>query len=173
MTLEVPAQVQNAPYAHNEIQVQGGTNWDFSRTAIVTDIVQLPDPKPVPAAIVPVAAAPSAVASAEEGVPSGAPALTLLYANHNAVVSHLHRAQIVALPKTQAWVVVAHADRSESDALRFAKARARAVTTLLRSSGHEVSRIKASIAPLPIAGAVVSVANNRSVSIYPIPFKAD
>lgn len=171
MSLEVPAQVQNSPYAHNEVQVQGGTNWDFARTAIVTDIVQLPDPQPIPApAVVAIAVAPAAV---EEGVPAGPPSLTLLYANHNAVVSRAHRAQISALPKTQGWVVVAHADRSESDALRFAKARARAVTILLRSSGHEVSSIKASIAPLPSAGAVVSVANNRSVSIYPVPFKAD
>jgi len=173
MALEVPAHVQNSAYAHDAIQVQGGTNWDFARTAIVTDIVQLPDPTPTPTpAITPVAEAPAAPV-VEEGVPSGAPAMTLLYANHNAVVSRAHRAEIIALPKGQAWVVVAHADRSESDALRFAKARARAVTTLLRTSGHEVSSIKASIAPLPSAGNIVSVANNRSVSIYRMPLKAD
>jgi hypothetical protein len=169
MPLEVPAHVQNAPYTRNDVVVSPGTNWDFSRSAIPTDIVQIPDPEPVKAAVTtPPVAAP--VAPREEGIPDTTAALTLLFANNNAVIAKAHRAELRALPKTPTWIVIAHADKTEADPIRFAKARARAVTTVLRTSGHKVSFVRA----VPAAGdASGEVSKNRSVAVYPAPAQGD
>jgi hypothetical protein len=173
MPLEVPAQVHNLPYSHNEVQVAPGTNWDFARSALVTEIAPLPDPVPVIAPIVSAPAAAIAPVVVEDGVPAGTPSLTLLFSNNNAVVGKAHRDELRALPKTHPWTVIAHADKTETDPLRFAKARARAVTTLLRDSGHKVTFVKASTVALPEPGAVMPVFKNRSVDVYATPLKGD
>jgi hypothetical protein len=46
--IEVPAYVQEeAIRTVNHVQVQGGTNWDLSRTAATTPLSPAPDPEPV------------------------------------------------------------------------------------------------------------------------------
>jgi len=45
--MDIPAHVINQSYVENNIKVQGGTNWDLSRSAIETPVTELP-PEPVP-----------------------------------------------------------------------------------------------------------------------------
>jgi hypothetical protein len=45
--MDVPAQVIEPTYIENHVEVQGGTNWDISRSAVETPITPLADPLPV------------------------------------------------------------------------------------------------------------------------------
>lgn len=43
---EVPAYVRHENYVNNHVAVEGGTNWDFSRSAVATPISPAVDPVP-------------------------------------------------------------------------------------------------------------------------------
>lgn len=45
--MDVPAHVVEPTFIQNHIEVQGGTNWDISRSAVETPITQLAAPEPV------------------------------------------------------------------------------------------------------------------------------
>jgi hypothetical protein len=52
MVADVPAYVTNPAFVQNGVKVQAGNNWEFSRGAVPTPIVTLPDPEPVRPAVV-------------------------------------------------------------------------------------------------------------------------
>ena len=45
--MDVPAHVVEPTFIENHVEVQGGTNWDISRSAVETPITPLADPVPV------------------------------------------------------------------------------------------------------------------------------
>jgi hypothetical protein len=45
--MDVPAHVTEPTFIENHVEVQGGTNWDISRSAVETPITQLAEPEPV------------------------------------------------------------------------------------------------------------------------------
>jgi hypothetical protein len=45
--MDVPAHVVEPTFIENHVEVQGGTNWDISRSAVETPITPLADPIPV------------------------------------------------------------------------------------------------------------------------------
>ena len=169
MPVEVPAQIYYVPHVENQVQVAPGTNWDFSRTALQTPIVGLPDPEPVYVAA-PVVAAPVVVPvryQPADGVPAGDPALSLSFNANDAIVAKARQQALRALPTDTAWVVVAHADETEVHADRVSRARARAVTSLLRQSGHRVVVSKSLGADRPVVGPEAAAPANRTVDVYP------
>ncbi len=50
--LDIPYQVQNAPYIQNHVAVAPSNNWDLSRTITATPVIQIELPEP-PVAIKP------------------------------------------------------------------------------------------------------------------------
>lgn len=44
--MDIPAHVVNATVIENHVKVEGGTNWDLSRSAVETPIYALKDPEP-------------------------------------------------------------------------------------------------------------------------------
>jgi hypothetical protein len=45
--MDVPAHVVEPTFIENHVEVQGGTNWDISRSAVETPLTPLADPTPV------------------------------------------------------------------------------------------------------------------------------
>lgn len=154
LPIQVPAEIHYAPQVVNHVKVAPGTNWDFSRSAIVTPIMPLASPKPVipqsssPApvkAAAPVATAAPPLAPYQQltGIPHTKPIFAMhFYANSAAVSPHV-RYELRRLPKDKALIVAAYPQHGDLAPERVSKARARVVTAILRSSGHQVSEIKA------------------------------
>jgi hypothetical protein len=165
MPVDVPAHVQGASYVENHIVVDAGTNWDISRTARETPIVQLPDPEPV------VVAAPEEATAAtrfaqDADLPQGEPLIVVHFTNEGITILKPDQKALLALSKEQPLYVAAHGDAKESDANRLSRVRAKAVTTFLRSKGYKVQTVKAfgSTRPVPGKGAE----DNQVVEIYAV-----
>jgi outer membrane protein OmpA-like peptidoglycan-associated protein len=158
MPIDVPAHVEYAHYVENHVQVKAGNNWDFSRTAIVTPIVVMPEPVVQPSAV------PAPRFQAEDGLPSGEPLTAVHFTDEGVTLLPAHRKALLALDKNARLFVAAHADAKESDANRLSRIRAKAVTTFLRSKGYTVETVKAFGSSRPITEGAAE--ENRAVVVY-------
>lgn len=160
MPIDVPAYTHYDHYVENHVQVQAGNNWDFSRTARVTPIALSPDPEAV---VLPVeSSAPSFTAHDEMPAPKALAVVKFLH--EGITIDRDAQKLLLSLPKDTELIVAAHGDRSESDANRLARVRAKAVTTFLRGKGYTIRIAKAYGSARPISE--TEPAENRVVAIY-------
>jgi len=119
---EVPGHVRLADHTQNQVQVRGGTNWDFSRSAVATPISQLSDPEPLLAA---------------EPEPRPAPAQPLAvitFRANSSVVSKQGARELATLKPGVPVFVVGYADHKEAQPEKLALQRAEAVARRIQTS---------------------------------------
>lgn len=142
--VDVPLHIVNPPAIRQNVRVEGGTNWDVSRAAVPTPVVELPDPEPVVTwvheAEKPAPALPGY--SAKDGIPAAIPTV-YQFASGTSVVAKDEQQLLKALDKAVKYVVVGHAAMPEASPSKLAWARANNVAAVLRRSGHKVSVVKA------------------------------
>lgn len=137
---DVPGYVRHADTTQQGVRVQGGSNWDQSRSALETPITQLEDEAPVE---VPVSQA-------------YAPApVVVRFAKNSSVVSQQEAKALTALSKVDSVVVVGYADKGESKPAVLAEKRAKAVAARLK----HVPAVTTTVAPV---SAKASASNRRA-----------
>lgn len=165
--VDVPLQIINPPSIQQNVRVEGGTNWDLSRSAVPTPIQQLPDPEPVVNNWVQEVVEPAEDShpgyTARDGVPASTPTL-YQFAAGKAVVAKADQAALKALSKKVQYVVVGHAAGPEVSPSKLAWSRANSVAAALRRSGHKVLSVKAFSSSKPRS---TEEAANRRVEVYP------
>lgn len=118
---EVPGHVQHVDHIRNHVQVKGGKNWDFSRSALQTPIEQIQDPEP------------KKVPVQDVSEPLAAPSVVRVsFARNSAVVGQTGVRLLSELPSDALVTVVGHADRGEKAPADLAKRRAEAVAKRLQ-----------------------------------------
>lgn len=126
---EVPAHVQLQTQTRNYVSVQGGTNWDLSRSAVATPIAQLADPAPVriesPVSALEVAAAKPANATVE-------------FRNNSSVVPRSGLKALQPVLEHKQLLVTGHASDKETRPVELSLKRAESVARYLRSKGAKV-----------------------------------
>lgn len=158
MPLDVPAHVEYTPHVQNNVLVEPGNNWDFSRSARVTPVE--------PASDAPVLTS-RARYDAADGIPASQPLAVLHFTQESIVADRSEQKALLDLPKGAPLIVAAHGDAGESDAQRLSHIRAETIAALLRSKGYEVAAVKAFGSNRPAAG--VPAAANRIVVIFAAP----
>jgi hypothetical protein len=126
---EVPGHVQIVDHTQNHVQVKGGSNWDFSRSAVATPIAQVRDPEPV--IVMPTLTGYGAAMAR-------APVATVTFRPNSAVVN---QKDVMALRPAKGHAllyVTGHADAKERSPAVIALRRAEAVARRLRADGVEV-----------------------------------
>jgi hypothetical protein len=126
---EVPGHVQIVDHTQNHVQVKGGTNWDFSRSAAATPITQLKDPEPV-------IVLPSL--TGYEAAVAQAPVAVITFRINSSVVT---QKDVVALKPAEGYpllYVTGHADAKEKNPEELALKRAQGVARRLRADGVDV-----------------------------------
>lgn len=131
---EVPAHVRNENHVQNHVQVNGGTNWDFSRSAVATPLTQVQDP---------VRLAPQSAVLADEYPDSAGPyrepvLVNALFSYKSVVLPVAAQKALKALPSNAAYVVAGYADSKEPRPAAIAEKRALAVAGYLRKTGKRV-----------------------------------
>jgi outer membrane protein OmpA-like peptidoglycan-associated protein len=169
--VEVPLHISNPPAIQRNVQVSGGTNWDLSRSAVQTPIVPLADPEPVR----PPFSAGWALQSepsdnlphyrATDRIPAEAPSQVSFPATQ-AALSKAGTKALQSMNKKKAYLVVGHADASETSPETLSWSRARNVAAMLKRSGHKVSLVKAFGADRPASRS--DNALNRRVEVYTV-----
>ena len=165
--VDVPLQIINPPSIQRNVRVEGGTNWDLSRSAVPTPIQQLPDPEPVVnnwiQEVVEPAEPTAPGYTARDGVPASTPTV-YQFAQGKAVMSKADQKALKALSKKVQYVVVGHAAEPEASPTKLAWSRANAVAATLRRSGYKVLSVKAFSNNKPRSA---EDAANRRVEVYP------
>jgi hypothetical protein len=142
MAADVPAHITQPAFVQNGVKVQAGTNWDFSRTAVATPIVALPDPKPVFVAVPePVVPLFTQYVDADK-MPGGAPVASPVFSENLVLLSAAARQEIRQLDKGVRYVVAGHADAGEKNAELLARQRANAVAAQMKRQGFKVASVK-------------------------------
>lgn len=158
MPLDVPAHVQHAAHVENNVQVQPGSNWDFSRTARVTPIVPESEQAQRPAP-----AAGDSRYESRDAMPEGAPLAIAQFGDEGILIGGADQQALLEL-SPQSLIVAAHSDAGESDARRLSNVRAAAIASLLRSHGHTVVAVKSFGSERPAAEG--GAHNNRIVAVF-------
>lgn len=164
--VDVPLHVTNPTVIEQNVRVEGGTNWDLSRSAVPTPIQRLPDPEPYRTNESTAYAAKLKqlpAYTALDGIPASTPT-SQLFASGKALISKEAQKELRALNKKVAYVVVGHAEQGEASPSKLSWARANNVAALLRKSGHKVSVVKAFGAERPASD---TGSFNRRVEVYP------
>ncbi len=143
MAADVPAHIAHQPaYIQNGVKVQAGTNWDFSRGAVATPIVTLPDPEPIPAPKVEPLVLPFTQYVEGDEMPQNPPLVVISFGEDSAVPATTMRAELHQLDHSVKYIVAGHADASEGHSELLSRRRANAVAAQLRKLGYKVSAIK-------------------------------
>lgn len=143
MAADVPAHISHQPaLVQNGVLVQTGTNWDFSRGAVATPIVTLPDPQPVVPSVVAPTAPPYTQYLAGDKVPANPPLVVVGFTESHVLLSSQARADLRQLDKTVKYVVVGHADPSEKNAELLSRQRANTVAAQMKRQGFKVAAVK-------------------------------
>lgn len=169
--VDVPAHVQHSDQIQNNVQVQAGTNWDVTRSARSTPIVQLPDPEPVVSAAPIEEELPKSRFHTEDVVPEGEPLCVIHFTNEGITLTKADQKELLKLPKDTTLFVAAHGDAKESDANRLSRVRGKAVTTFLRGKGYKVEAVKSFGSTRPAPGG--SADANQAVEIFAVPVKPE
>jgi len=167
MAADVPAHISHQPAAiQNGVLVQTGTNWDFSRGAVATPIVALPDPKPVQPVEVP---APSYTQyQAADKVPANPPLVVVPFTTSHIVVLPQARVELAQLDKTVKYVVVGHADASEKNPELLSRQRANTVAAQMKRQGFKVATVKSFGERRPLTTVRSNGDANRRVDVIAI-----
>lgn len=126
---EVPGHVQLQNHVRNQVQVQGGTNWDWSRSAVATPISQVKDPEPI------VVVQPKTPFQVAMEAPASA---TMNFRANSATLSGAAVKEVSKLNRKGSYLVVGYAQASEKNAEGLSLKRAEAVARHLRQRGATV-----------------------------------
>lgn len=158
---EVPAQVYYEQKVTNGVVVQGGSNWDLSRSAIAT---------PISAPINQVAEGDALLELTpyrpEHRMPARKADLTVNFAANTSKIPVSSQKALAALPKNVTVVVAGHADRDEKNPKAIAKARAQAVTAFLKKKGKKIEASRSFGSELPLAKSLLKAPENRRVEVF-------
>jgi hypothetical protein len=146
---EVPAYVRHENHIENHVQVQGGTNWDFSRSAVATPITVHEDE--IAPGRVPSAYAPGTVNLA------GAPVATVKFAPGSTLLPANMQKLLLALSPKSTYVVTLHQGGDQSKESALTTKRENAVISFLSKHGRKVQKDKASTAANPSLNAAVEI----------------
>ncbi len=163
---EVPAQVQHVDHVRNGVKVQGGTNWDLSRSALATPIAPMADPQ----AIRPAGVSDEVLALTpylpQHKMPGQAPSPVVKFTLNNvALPAHAQKA-LKSIPRGVSVVVAGHADANEKNPAVLAKKRAEAVAAYLRKTGKQVEAVRSFSDDLPLAQSPLKAQANRRVEVF-------
>lgn len=167
MAADVPAHISHQPATiQNGALVQTGTNWDFSRGAVATPIVVLPDPVPV----LPIEAPAPMFTQylAADKVPANPPLVVVPFTAVHIVVLPQARAELAQLDKTTKYVVVGHADAAEKNPELLSRQRANAVAAQMRHQGFKVAAVKSFGDRRPLATSRSRADVNRRVDVIAV-----
>lgn len=155
MILEVPGHVVHENQVQNSVQVQGGTNWDLSRSAVTTPIAPLMDPEPRRVGSAECDCTYSRKGSKTTGSHSGFPrGATIQFSKNSVILSSTAQKALRQIPRDAIATVAGYADTTEKGPDKLADKRAEAVAAYLKKHGVHVSSIKSS-----------GTGSNRGVSI--------
>lgn len=126
---EVPGHVQIQSHTRNQVSVQGGTNWDFSRSAVATPISQVKDPEPI------IVEPPK---TAQQHALEQAPKAILSFRNNSSTLTGTAVKEASRLDKKGSYLVVGRALATERDAEALSLKRAESVARYLRQRGAQV-----------------------------------
>lgn len=167
MNIDTPAHIQYQPQIQRGIRVEGGTNYDLSRGAVSTPVVQIVEPEPAPRAVPAVAAAqlilPATAYRAEHGIPETEPRVTLRFAENVAAVSSEDRVELKRVARGQRVYVVGHADPAEKNAKALSERRAKAAARYLPHA--KVVKVTGFGAELPLSTNSRFASVNRRVEV--------
>lgn len=161
--IDVPAHVQVTPHIQNQIAVEGGTNWDISRSAAATPIQPYVPPAAVSAGAgpcTPTVVGPNAASVTAQAL---APAMVVLFAKNKAVLTADARTAIQALPKEGRYALSGHAATSEKSVKGLALARAKAVALVMKKAGLKVAEVKSYGATQPVVNAETAASQRVDV----------
>lgn len=139
MTADVPAYITAPAFVQNGVKVISGTNWDYSRGAVPTPIVEMPDPQPLYVAM---EAPATGRYEAQDNVPATPPQAIALFSANHAELAAVVRADLRALDKHGKYLVIGHADKSEKHAELLSRKRANAVLAQLKRQGFKSVTVK-------------------------------
>lgn len=165
LPVEVPAQVWHQNYKNNGILVQGGNNWDFSRSAVETPIAILKDPAPVKR-IEAVELLETTPYMAKHGIPLEAPKLTISFARNSSLLTAESKKLLRNIPKGVPIVLAGHADNTEKNPTGISKARVDSISKYLKSLKKEVSVSKHFGDELSLSDSPLYSDKNRRVEIF-------
>lgn len=151
--IDIPAHVQHESFVQNQIQVEGGSNWDLSRSAIETPIARLPDPRPEGY-------------QAEHKMPDTPAALSVVYAKGSTVLSRQALKELKELPAKSTVIVAGHADSTEKNPTKLAQRRAASVAAQLKKRGHKVEAVRSFADEVPVTFDKESSVLNRRVEVF-------
>ena len=139
--IDVPAHVQVTPHIQNQVAVEGGTNWDVSRSAAATPIQPYVPPAAVSgtAPCAPVVVGPNASQVTAQAL---SPTMVVLFAKNKAALTAEGRTALQALPKEGRYALSGHASSGEKSVKGLALARAKAVALVMKKAGLKVSEVK-------------------------------
>ena len=164
LPVEVPTQIWHQNHKNNGILVQGGNNWDMSRSAVETPIAILKDPVPVKR-IESVEVMESTPYMAQHGIPPGPPKLTLLFARNSSFLSEANKKLLNSIPKGIPIVLAGHSDGGEKAPKGISKARVDSVAKYLKNR-NEVSLSKHFGEELSLSDSPLYSDKNRRVEIF-------
>jgi len=131
--IDVPAHTSEAPQIVSHVQVQGGTNWDLSRSAVQSPITELTDPEVL-------ASSPSdfsAISNGGDALLTGRLVMVVHFPRNSTRAPNDLFAAIKKLPRGYPLKVVAN-PAVDSGPHTDANARAEVVSHLLESRGFTV-----------------------------------
>lgn len=163
---EVPAQVQYVEEVRNGVRVQGGTNWDLSRSAVATPIAPMADPQAIRPAGVSDEVLPYTLYLPQHKMPGQAPHPVVKFTVNNAALPAAAQKALRAIPKGVSVVVAGHADPHEKTPAKLAKRRADVVAGYLRKTGKQVEAVRSFADDLPVAQSPLKAQANRRVEVF-------
>jgi hypothetical protein len=161
---EVPAYVRHESHVSNHVSVQGGSNWDFSRSAVATPISAVQDPQPTGLSEV-TALAPEF--QPNPALPATPAVANVKFAYKSVVLPVSMQTLLKSLPKDPAYLVAGYADAKEPKAASLSARRAKAVASYLKKRGNRVAEESSYGAQHPRASAGAS--ENRRVEVFVNP----
>ena len=167
---EVPGYIRHENHTQNAVQVQGGTNWDLSRSAVTTPIAPAVDPVPQRGAsdcACDLGAVRAATAYLpQHRMPDYAPDVTVRFSRNAVLLSGSAQRDLRTVSRQSRVIVAGHADTREKNAGTLAQKRADAVARELKKRGVKVESVKAFGATLPLTDAASRADVNRRVEVF-------
>lgn len=154
---EVPAFVQHENKIENHVKVQGGTNWDFSRSAVTTPIVALPDPAPTKS---------PGLASVYKGKGFSdvtAYVATIEFSRSSAAIPLSMQNILKSLPRAPTYSVIGHSGAKENGGVALRHKREKAVLALMRKNGNI---IKEPFSGSPEVPRGTAIGNEQKVDVF-------
>lgn len=150
---EVPGHVRHENHVQNHVKVEGGTNWDFSRSAVATPLTQIIEPEK------------TYEASIKSSKNSGDLTYVTKLKFPKSASSLPQNVQNVlsGLPASRVYQVEARADTSEKNARSLAQKRKDAVSAFLLKRGIKVSATSSAVTVSGVS--MEERKNNQSVDI--------